>query len=320
MKVYAFDFDGTLTTKDTFVEFIEFNFGYKKAFWGFLLFSPLLVLMKLKMYPNWKAKQRVFSWFFKGMNIDEFDEKCVKFAQARCRILRPDGIGTLRKAFKDGDKAVIISASIENWVRPFFAEFGDLLPIEGTQIDVRNDVVTGKFISKNCYGEEKVDRLKKVFPNRFSYQLIVFGDSNGDKALLAEADEAHYRPFRNGKREKLGEIVRFGIVGVAATALQFCIYVFLLNYLEPRISNTIGYALSFCFNYVASTKFTFKVKSTAKRGAGFALSHIVNFLLQTAMLSLFLYLGFEKRVAMIPVFCVCVPVNFLLVRMFMKRK
>jgi hypothetical protein len=61
------------------------------------------------------------------------------------------------------------------------------------------------------------------------------------------------------------------------------------------------------------------VASTARRGAGFTLAHLVNFLLQTVLLALFLRLGLSKPVAMIPVFAICVPVNFLLVRRALKK-
>ena len=61
------------------------------------------------------------------------------------------------------------------------------------------------------------------------------------------------------------------------------------------------------------------MKSSAKRGAGFAFSHVVNYLLQTACLSFFLWLGVSKSLAPLPMFCVCVPVNFLLVRYFLKK-
>jgi hypothetical protein len=50
------------------------------------------------------------------------------------------------------------------------------------------------------------------------------------------------------------------------------------------------------------------------------LAHLVNFLLQTVLLALFLRLGLSKPVAMIPVFAICVPVNFLLVRYFLKKR
>lgn len=118
---------------------------------------------------------------------------------------------------------------------------------------------------------------------------------------------------------RTGEILRFGVVGVTATALQYAVYVALLAWLTPRVANTIGYAVSFIFNYIASTRYTFRVKSSTRRGLGFTLSHVVNYLLQTAMLSLFLLAGVPKAVAMLPVFAVCVPVNFLLVRYFLKK-
>lgn len=120
--------------------------------------------------------------------------------------------------------------------------------------------------------------------------------------------------------EKLGEIVRFGIVGTAATAIQYGVYLLLIRWLPPTFANTIGYLVSLAFNYIASTHYTFRVKSTARRGAGFVLSHVVNYLLQTVFLNLFLWLGLEKQWAMIPVFCICVPINFFLVRFFLKKK
>lgn len=116
-----------------------------------------------------------------------------------------------------------------------------------------------------------------------------------------------------------GEVVRFGIVGALATLLQYAIYLLLQCWTIAVVANTVGYAVSFIFNYVASTRFTFRVKSTAKRGAGFALAHAVNFLLQTVTLHLFLLLGVPKALAPIPMFCICVPVNFLLVRFFLKK-
>ena len=118
---------------------------------------------------------------------------------------------------------------------------------------------------------------------------------------------------------KKGEIMRFAVVGVTATALQYVVYLLALSVLTPRLANTVGYAVSFIFNYIASTRYTFKVKSTARKGAGFAFSHVVNYLLQTAFLSLFLHLGLPKGVAMLPVFAVCVPINFILVRFFLKK-
>ena len=197
-KIYAFDFDGTLTTKDTLLEFIRFAKGSGLMYAGFLLFSPLLILMKLHLYPNWKAKQKIFSWFFKGMKINEFDLLCRTFAQQNQHLLRPDGKEKVRKILEEDDITVLVSsASIDNWVRPFFDEFSENIRVIGTQIEIKTDRVTGRFTTKNCYGQEKVNRLKALYPQRETYELIAFGDSRGDKELLAYADKGFYKPFRN---------------------------------------------------------------------------------------------------------------------------
>lgn len=124
----------------------------------------------------------------------------------------------------------------------------------------------------------------------------------------------------NRQREALGEVIRFAVVGILAVFIQATAYLLLVEWLNPTVANTIAYLVSFCFNYVASTRFTFRVKSTTRRGAGFVLSHMVNYLLQTGLLNLFLLLGMSKRWAMIPMFVVSVPVNFVLVRYFLKKK
>lgn len=59
-KIYCFDFDGTLTKKDTLIEFIKFSMGKTRFLMGFLLYSPILVLMKLHFSPTGK-RSRLFS-------------------------------------------------------------------------------------------------------------------------------------------------------------------------------------------------------------------------------------------------------------------
>lgn len=199
-KIYAFDFDGTLTTKDTLLEFIRFAKGSGQMFRGFLLFSPLLLLMKLHLYPNWKAKQQLFSYFFKGTNIDDFNALCTRFAEQNKHLLRPAGIEKVRQAIEEEQATVlIISASIDNWVRPFFDEIDKKIQVLGTQIGTEGGRLTGQFTTKNCYGQEKVNRLTVLYPHREAYDLIAFGDSRGDKELLDFADKGFYKPFRNKK-------------------------------------------------------------------------------------------------------------------------
>ena len=201
-KIYAFDFDGTLTTRDTLIAFIRYAKGTRAFVLGFLRHAHLLVLMKLGLYPNWKAKQKIFSYFFKGMNLGDFDALCQRFAADNRQLLRPEGVRTLEQARAEGADIVIVSASIDNWVKPFFTSpdgLADNLPkitVLGTQIEIADRKLTGRFLTKNCYGQEKVNRILALYPNRSEYTLTAYGDSRGDKELLAFADEAHYKPFR----------------------------------------------------------------------------------------------------------------------------
>lgn len=190
--VIATDFDGTLTRRDTLIEFIRFAKGDVVFFFGFLLFSPLIVLMKLHLYPNWKTKQKVFSFFFRGTSIEEFNRLGKEFADHSQHLLRWGGLELIEKAKAEGADIVVISASIDNWVQPFFPE----LLVLGTQVEVKDGLLTGRFSTKNCYGQEKVNRLLSVFPDRENYRLIAYGDSSGDRKLLDFADEQHYKPFQ----------------------------------------------------------------------------------------------------------------------------
>lgn len=126
----------------------------------FLMYSPLLVLMKLHLFPNWKAKQLIFAHFFAGMRIEKFDALCRDFAEEYQHLLRPKGVTLVHEALVAGAQVFIVSASIDNWVRPFFKVRGlDGVRVLGTQIEVIDGRLTGKFKSNNCYGEEKVHRI-----------------------------------------------------------------------------------------------------------------------------------------------------------------
>ena len=195
-KLYCFDFDGTITSKDSLLEFIKYTHGVVGFLCGFLLYSPLLILMKLHFYPNYRVKQKVFAHFYRGMSISEFNRKCKAFAQDKKNIIREAAKKQIKEAKKEQAQIFIISASIDNWVAPFFDEESDVTVL-GTQIEVKDGLVTGRLLTKNWYGAEKVARLKTVLTkSRDQYEIIAFGDSKGDKEMLEYADKGYYKPFR----------------------------------------------------------------------------------------------------------------------------
>ena len=120
--------------------------------------------------------------------------------------------------------------------------------------------------------------------------------------------------------DRKGEVIRFCIVGVAATAIHYLVYYLLLGTLHHNIAYTLGYVVSFVCNYYLSSRFTFHVAMSSQKLVSFALTHLVNYLLHLALFNIFLLLGVPKTIAPLPVFALVVPVNFLLVRYVLKRR
>lgn len=121
-------------------------------------------------------------------------------------------------------------------------------------------------------------------------------------------------------KQNFYEIIRFGIVGIIATIIHYGIYLALNLIITSWIAYSVGYGISFLCNFYLSNKFTFKTKPTIKKGIGFGISHFVNYLLQVILLSIFIKLGIPDNYAPLPVFCIAVPVNFLMVRFVLKSK
>ncbi len=196
MILSLFDFDGTITTDDSLIKFIRYSVGDIKTAWGMLLLSPMLITYKLKLIPNYKAKQWMLSYFFKGMDEQRFQKVTKEYSLKHIdSILRPKAIEKIAWHKEQGHTIVIVSASIECWLKPWCDKNG--LDLIATKIEMKDGIVTGKLLTKNCYGIEKVNRINVEY-NLSDYDYIyAYGDSRGDKELLELASESFYKPFRD---------------------------------------------------------------------------------------------------------------------------
>lgn len=194
-KIAFFDFDGTITTKDTLLEFIKFSKGTLSFYIGFLLNSPYLIAFKLKLISNQVAKEKILTYFFHNTSLNQFEQYSQNFVKQKLpALLRPAAIAEIKTLLAANTEVVIVSASPENWIFPWSNSLG--LTLIATKLLVKDGDLTGKIQGKNCHGQEKVNRIVNQY-NLAEYNTIsAYGDSSGDKPMLALAHNPHYKPFR----------------------------------------------------------------------------------------------------------------------------
>lgn len=192
-KLYCFDFDGSLTYKDTMFLYLKFydatNFRLQ-----FLKHVPLFILLKLKLASAEKVKRSFISSILKGQSRSKIEKKSQEFFDHYYpEIFRENALEFIKNIDRQNTDCFIVSASLDIWVKPFAEHFN--MNLLCTRAEFKNDIFTGKFVGKNCNKAEKAVRIKEAIAGKKYDKTIAFGDSSGDKEMLAWANESQYEFF-----------------------------------------------------------------------------------------------------------------------------
>ena len=194
-RIAFFDFDGTITTRDTLLEVIKFFKGNFKFYLGFIINSPFVAAWKTGIISNQAAKEKVLQYFFRSVPVKAFQQRCDEFATTRVPLLiRPKAMQEIEKLRTAGVTVVIVSASAENWIQQWCNLHN--LQFIATKLQVEKDLLTGKIDGHNCHGEEKVNRINAAFDLSLYNEIYCYGDTKGDKPMLGLATFSFYKPFR----------------------------------------------------------------------------------------------------------------------------
>jgi len=187
-----FDFDGTLTTRDSLLEFIKYSYGNLKFYLVMALFAPAIIYHTMISKDGESAKRKVLSFLFKGKKESELKRLGEAFAQQILpKIEMAETKDVLLDMKKHGYRIVVISASISIWLKPWAEEQG--VELICTEFEYDKGIFTGRFATPNCNGDEKVTRIRKHL-NVMDYSPIyAYGNSKGDLPMLRLADF----PFMN---------------------------------------------------------------------------------------------------------------------------
>ena len=192
-KLYLFDFDGTLTYKDTMFLYLKF-YNSMKFYVQFVKHIPLFVLLKLKLADAEKVKKSFISSILKGESRTKIEKKSQSFFEKyQDKIFRVNALEFINNIDRTQTESYIVSASLDIWVKPFAEKLE--MKLLSTRAEFKNDIFTGNFIGKNCNGPEKVNRINEALQGRKFDKTIAFGDTSGDREMLSWADESHFEFF-----------------------------------------------------------------------------------------------------------------------------
>lgn len=194
VTISAFDFDGTVTDRDTMPLFMRHIMGKWRFHRHLITMAPSLAMALAGIAPRDRVKERFVGKAIAHIPQRQMAAYAASFAGKYDHIIRPAAMEAINLALSEGHRVVIISASLDIWVKPFFTD--PRIAVVATRAEVIDGLFTGRFATPNCRGREKVNRLRELIPQSQWHQLIAYGDSDGDKDLLQMADIAHFRPFR----------------------------------------------------------------------------------------------------------------------------
>ena len=177
------DFDKTLYQKDSLLEYTKFYKGKYIFYKGLIYFLPYFIKWKLGIISNELAKKKFINYFFKNEKYSEFWAKGNEFANHYIqKDINPKIWKIILNHQKKNDDIYIVTASFSEWIMAWSSK--NNIKIIATIPEQINDRLTGDFLSKNCYGKEKVNRIKIEIHLKSYDAIYVYGFGKGDYEML----------------------------------------------------------------------------------------------------------------------------------------
>jgi HAD superfamily hydrolase (TIGR01490 family) len=195
--IAAFDFDLTITTKDTFVPFLYRAFGRHRVRDVFLSLTLQGAMVVVGLSDRDTFKERLIRSLFMGESVGRLRDVGRTYVSEILNWVRPSAIERIEWHKKRGDRLVMVSASLDLYLEPVARALGfdDLLC---TRPSVNGNNFDGFLTGRNCRGNEKMRQLRELISDLSKHEFYAYGDSAGDRQMLEAADHSYYRVFENG--------------------------------------------------------------------------------------------------------------------------
>ncbi len=197
-----FDFDGTISKKDSFLEFIKFTHGSLRLHTGLFYNINYVVKYFFNQYPNDKLKERLFSFFYKGMPEKELVEKGKLFSQKINSFCFPEALSLIEWHKNQQHEVYIITASSAIWLKHWCNL--NSVKLIATKFEVINNKYTGNIVGENCYGKEKEKHVLRLLSGDYVI-TYGYGNDSSDKYFLDLLDNSYLMPLSKKNVKKIVE-------------------------------------------------------------------------------------------------------------------
>lgn len=192
--VAAFDFDGTFIKGDSMTPYLQLMYRRRDIARGVYELRSILARYQFRRMPRQLAKEEILEYFFGGRKMSELLDYGEQLARdVLPQRVRPLALQRLRWHQEQGHRCLLITASLSFWTQAFARDYE--LELIATRPEVISEKFTGRIAGVNNYGPEKVRRLEEHIPPEAIDYLYAYGDTKGDRELLARANEGLFRPF-----------------------------------------------------------------------------------------------------------------------------
>jgi phosphatidylglycerophosphatase C len=198
-KIHVFDFDGTITNKDSLTQFFRLSTSSYGFFIKYYLLScPFLLLYYFGKYKSLDLKILRFKLFFSGFSPGEFHQYKDEFSQIHLpKLIRLEAFDNIIKLRKETcNDVVVVSGSFDIIIGQWCSDNNITYITNELKYTTANNVLTILANKElDCIYQKKVELLARKY-HLFGFdEIISYGDSEGDFFLYAISDEFYHRPF-----------------------------------------------------------------------------------------------------------------------------
>ena len=192
MNLALFDFDGTITNRDTFSSFLRFAVRRHRIVLGALPLSPVVFCYRLGLIAAHQARPIVSRIGFQGEPADSIRHIGRRYAaEVLPGVVRKQALQRIQWHQAQGDTVVVVSASLDAYLRPWCDSIG--VELICTELEERDGRLTGRYCHGDCSGSAKVRRVLERYDLSRYAVIYAYGDTSEDREMLELAHRKFYR-------------------------------------------------------------------------------------------------------------------------------